>query len=254
MIRHEDLLSIAKLKGLTIRLAELDYLQDVALLNIYREFGNKLIFKGGTCLYKIYQLNRFSEDLDFSVRKGFRPGEFFSRLPYFFRLLNINSTVNVEQFGKSMNVRQTVMGPLYDGRKDTLVTLLFNISLRDRVVLDVNAVPYVSLYRELRPFDMFAMGEGEIMAEKVRAIYSRGKARDVYDFWYLLKIKTVNFNIKLVNKKLSHQGMRFGKSSFMIKIEEKRESWGRDLGALIAGELPKFDAVKNDIWALLKAP
>jgi hypothetical protein len=251
MIRREDLLPIAKLKGLPIGLAELDYLQEIALINIYREFGNKLIFKGGTCLYKLYRLNRFSEDLDFSVRKGFSPKDFFSRLPYLFGLLNINSKVNVEQFEQSINIHQTIMGPLYDGRKDTLTTLLFNISLRDRVVLDTNPFSYSSLYKELRPFDLFAMSEKEIMAEKIRAIYSRNKARDVYDFWYLLKIRGIGLDIRLANKKLSHQKMKFEKDNFLKKIEEKRSSWGKDLGALISGELPRFNQVENDLIGLL---
>ena len=88
MIKKEELLRIAALKGLPPRFAELDYLQDIALLGIYREFGSKLVFKGGTCLYKLYKLNRFSEDLDFTAEKKFKPKEFFARLPHLFLLFN----------------------------------------------------------------------------------------------------------------------------------------------------------------------
>jgi predicted nucleotidyltransferase component of viral defense system len=247
MIRTADLLPIAKLKGLSPRLAELDYLQDVALINIYREFGNRLVFKGGTCLYKVYKMNRFSEDLDFSGRKGFKPREFFRRLPYFFNLLDIKSTVRVEQFAKGINVYLEVLGPLYDGRKETRASLIFNISLRERVMLPVQGFPYASLYPEVRSFDLFVMDEKEILAEKVRTIYGRNKARDVYDFWYLLEGRGVVFDAGLANKKLSYDSLKFGREKFLAKIDEKRVSWERDLAGLVGGELPPFVRVRNEV-------
>lgn len=247
MIKREDLLPIAKLKGLSLRFAELDYLQDVALINIYREFGNRLVFKGGTCLYKIYQLNRFSEDLDFNATKGFRAKDFFQRLPFLFRLLDINSRVNIESFESAENVYLELYGPLYDGKKETRATLKFNISFRERVLLPLQRHPYVSLYREIRPFDLFAMDEKEILAEKVRAIYGRNKARDVYDLWYLIQQKGLSFTEGVVNKKLSYDKMKFDQNRFLTKLEEKKSSWEKDLSALVAGPLPPFARVKQII-------
>ena len=247
MIRKEELIQIAKLNGLAPRLAELDYLQDIALLNLYREFGNKLVFKGGTCLYKMHQLNRFSEDLDFTAKKGFRPKEFFHRLPYFFDLLNIRARAKVEQFERSMNVYLDIFGPFYDGRKESATSLVLNISLRERVLLPIQAQLYAPIYREVRSFDIFPMDEKEILAEKVRAVYERGKARDVYDIWYLLKAKGLSLNIELINKKLSHSGTRFDKNLFLEKIKEKKAGWEKDLAYLIAGQLPQFERVKKEI-------
>lgn len=247
MIRREELLQIAKLKGLAPRLAELDYLQDIALLSICREFGNKLVFKGGTCLYKLYQLNRFSEDLDFTARRGFRPKDFFNRLPYFFDLLDIKAKARVEQFERGTNVYLEILGPLYDGRKESMATLILNISLRERVLLPIQIQPYTPTYKDIRPFDLFAMDEKEILAEKVRATYERAKARDVYDIWYLLRRKNIPFDIKLANKKLSHGKVKFDRSKFLTKIEDKRSSWERDLAFLIAGQLQSFEQVKSEI-------
>lgn len=251
MITKEDLLSVARLKQLAPRLTELDYIQDIALLNLSREYGSKLVFKGGTCLYKAYQLNRFSEDLDFTAKPGFKAKEVFRRLPYFFSLLNINSTVKIEQFGKALNIYLKILGPLYDGNKGTMTTLVLNISSRERVLLPVQRLPYTPLYRELRPFDLFVMDEREIMAEKVRTIYERNKARDVYDLWYLLKWKRITAEAKLLIKKLSASGFRFTQQSFLEKIQEKEESWKKDLGGLIAGELPDFKEVKKTIGEAL---
>ena len=49
-----------------IRQIEKDYLLTLLLYEIYNEFDDELIFKGGTSLKYFYNLNRFSEDLDFS--------------------------------------------------------------------------------------------------------------------------------------------------------------------------------------------
>ena len=45
---------------------EKDYFQDILLYKLFSK-SNDLVFKGGTALYKIYNLPRFSEDLDFSI-------------------------------------------------------------------------------------------------------------------------------------------------------------------------------------------
>src|SRR3990167_3542874 len=67
MITREILMEITKKKGLFNKeYAEKDYFQDLLLFNIYKQ-TNLLIFKGGTALYKLYGLQRFSEDLDFTL-------------------------------------------------------------------------------------------------------------------------------------------------------------------------------------------
>ena len=48
-----------------LHILELDYVQAVVLRGVYAR--DDLVFKGGTCLRKLHGLQRFSEDLDFSV-------------------------------------------------------------------------------------------------------------------------------------------------------------------------------------------
>ncbi len=251
MIKKEELLRIASLKGLPPRFAELDYLQDIALLGIYREFGNKLVFKGGTCLYKLYKLNRFSEDLDFTAEKRFKPKDFFASLPYIFSLFNINCSVKVESFQHSINVYLEINGPLYDGRKESRSRLILNISSRERVLFPPLRIAYVSFYPEVRPFDLYAMEEKEILAEKIRAVHQREKARDVYDIWYLLYVKRVQVNLTLVQKKMSYINVKFNKDTFFQKIEKKKKSWLIDLSALISGQLLPFSQAEEEIKQLM---
>ena len=247
MIKREELLRIASLKGLPPRLAELDYLQDITLLGIYREFGNKLVFKGGTCLYKLYQLNRFSEDLDFTAGKGFKPKDFFVRLSHIFSLFSINCSVKVEPFQHSINVYIEINGPLYDSKKESRSRLILNISSRESVFLPPRRIPYIPIYQEVRPFDIYAMEEKEILAEKVRAVYQREKARDVYDIWYLLAVKKTQVDDVLVRKKLLPSKIKLSKDTFFKKVQEKKKSWQMDLSTLINGELLPFSQAEEEI-------
>ncbi len=71
---NKELLSQASVgKGLINKeYIEKDYFQDLLLYQLYKQ-TNQLVFKGGTALYKFYQLPRFSEDLDFSALHGGEP-------------------------------------------------------------------------------------------------------------------------------------------------------------------------------------
>ena len=248
MIDKDELNRIASYKGISPRFAELDYFQDIALFNIFREYGNSLAFKGGTCLYKVFQLNRFSEDLDFTARKGFKAKGFFERLPSFFEFLDIKSRAKVEQFQNSVNVLLEIEGIFFDGSPKSMTSLAFNISLREGTSLPVQRHSYKSHYQELRAFDLFVLDEKEILSEKIRAIYERNKPRDIYDLWFLLKQRKVQFDQKLTNEKIS---VKFNIKNFIVKVGEKKTGWERDLAALVMGELPSFEQVVKEIEELM---
>jgi hypothetical protein len=56
-------------------------MQEIALAGLYRGgFFEEAAFYGGTALRVFYQLDRFSEDMDFSLLK---PNDNFSLTPYF---------------------------------------------------------------------------------------------------------------------------------------------------------------------------
>jgi hypothetical protein len=68
MIDMQTLTRVARTKGIAnLGNAEKDYFQDLLLLAVSRESPG-LVFKGGTALFKLHGLDRFSEDLDFTGR------------------------------------------------------------------------------------------------------------------------------------------------------------------------------------------
>ena len=95
------------------------------------------------------------------------------------------------------------------------------------------------------------MEREEILAEKVRAVLTRNRARDVYDLWFLLKNGT-GFELNLVNEKLKYYTRVFEKEVFMERIKRTEGYWEPELKPLVIGRLPHFELVYNDIKAVLK--
>jgi len=253
MLDYEELEKIAKLKRLSLINAEKDYLQDVMLFSIYSKVGKELVFKGGTSLYKIYKLNRFSEDLDFTLSdKRVDIEELSKRILSNLDLLNIEGRIKeVKRHRKEINVRFLLKGPLYRGSKETQCFIPLNIR-KEKVLLEPDKYSIISLYRELPNFEIFVMQEEEILAEKVRAIFTRVKPRDVYDLWFLLVKKNVTFDFSLINKKLSIYNLKFDFKEFRKRVDMVKGLWESDLRNLIIGDLKEFDKVKEELFEVLK--
>ncbi len=96
-------------------------------------------------------------------------------------------------------------------------------------------------YADLPSFEVFAREEREITAKKIRTVLGRNKPRDVYDLWFLLKIRAIAVGVQLSNKKTS---VKLEETVFMKKIEEKRTGWEMELKRFIIGMLPSFDQVE----------
>jgi len=249
MLSYKELENIARLKGLTLTNVEKDYLQELILFSLYSNVGREFVFKGGTCLYKIYKLDRFSEDLDFTLTKKINIKKIINKIISDLALIGIRGKIKeIKEYKKEINVRLLFNGPLYKGSKETQCFIPLNISLKEPVLLEPKKEKVISFYKEIRTFDLFCMQEREISTEKILAILTREKPRDVYDLWFLLVQKKISINLKLINKKLKLYGLKFDLNKFSAAVERKKGLWSLDLKNLIIGELPPFGEVKEGIY------
>jgi len=253
MLSYEELENIAQLKRLSPMNTEKDYLQDLILFSIYSNIGKELIFKGETCLYKVYKLNRFSEDLDFTLTKRLDTEKIANKVISDLMLLNIRGRIKeIKEYQKGMNIRLLLNGPLYRGGKETQCFIPLNISKKEQVLLEPKKESIMPLYREIPTFEVFAMPEKEILAEKVRAILTRQKPRDVYDLWFLLTRRNIVFDSNLIDKKLALYDLRLDLTELRNRIGRMKGLWEIDLKNLMIGELQKFDRVKGELFEKLK--
>lgn len=250
MLEIEEMKRVAGIKGLSLRNTEKDYLLEITLFALYHEAGKDLAFKGGTALYKLHSLNRFSEDLDFTlVSHKMKINELLTKVIKKLSDIGINGRLKeVIDYKNQKNAQLELKGPLFDGNPKNICLISINISLKEKPLHKLEQRRIFSHYTDIPAFDVFVMAIDELLAEKMRALLTRDKARDVYDVWFLLN-KGVYLNIKYVNKKLKLYNKTFSKKLFFEKIDEKKRSWVMDLKNLIIGELPDFTKIKREIIA-----
>ena len=89
------------------------------------------------------------------------------------------------------------------------------------------------------------MALAEIAAEKVRALITRDKARDLYDLAYLIDEKRVPFDAGLIAKKLGFYGRTYSPRALEENVDNKKRFWKGELQQLIARPLPPFEQARK---------
>lgn len=243
MITLDELKSKARLKGLSMENAEKDYLIDLLLLSISRNTKDELVFKGGTCLYKFYGLDRFSEDADFTATKYVDMDKIAESIISDMKQFGVTSWVHKkkEPFN-SVLLTLRCEGPLFRSTPQSVSSVRMDVNLRSSVDAEPLVKTYNSFYSEIPAFSILAMQEKEILAEKIRAVMTRNKARDLYDLWALVNRGTGTG--EFVGKKLEYYNMKFNYRKFAESVDKKSSVWERELKPLLKN-IPPFDEVKK---------
>lgn len=245
-----------------------EILQEIALLGLWRaKFFEHAAFYGGTALRILYGLDRFSEDLDFSLLK---PSENFSLSPYLkaieTELMAMGFSVAVEERKKSV---ETAIESAFI-KANTLEHLLkINVPASAQgthknavmsIKLEVDTHPPGGFETEARvllqpiPFSVKTYQQSDLFAGKLHAILQRGwknrvKGRDYYDLvWYLSRDIPVH---------LSHLEERLRQSGGWPKNwNEDRHLELKDLHRLLSEKFSQvdFEAAKKDVAPFLRDP
>lgn len=200
------------------------------------------LLKGGTYLWLFHALNRYSEDLDFTLRGGVS-GDLPQRVAETLELFGVASYANIVKddsytFSFTLHAR----GPLYATAK-SLSHVRVDMSRREKPLLTHIQVTLNEVKYGIPPVGLLGMRLEEVLAEKVRAILRRNAARDVYDAWFLIERLGVKVNIELVHAKLAFYNSVFSPTQLMEKVETHRDHWESELRPLIFGEIPSLNQV-----------
>ncbi len=170
--------------------------QQIILAGLYRGgFFEKAAFYGGTCLRIFYGLDRFSEDMDFSLVQAdetFRFEDYFQAIQQEFaivgRMVEITKK-NKQHFGKVESAFLKDNTDVYD--------LSFQTERSIKIKIEVDTQPPLCFSTEqkllLQPQSFFTrcfalpdLYAGKMHALTFRAWKNRVKGRDWYDFeWYV---------------------------------------------------------------------
>lgn len=232
MLTRAQIQRLAQRHGIGVQAQERDYIQHLLLFLLYSK-SQSLVFKGGTALRIVYKGNRYSEDLDFNGPANVASiKELWQGLLRDLRDFGVNAEIRYEwqsDVGYSFDV--SYQGPLYDGRDRTKGKVRVDISTRQEEV-DILRELVTSEYDDIRPFVATVISLEHLLAEKVRALFMRSKARDVYDIW-LLTNQGVRMNQALVRKKLMLYDVSLSKANLDGALEKAKADWTRDLRPLL---------------------
>ena len=245
MILLDDLKRISKMFSFTLFQTQVNYYQSIILFSISKY---PLAFKGGTYLWFCHNLPRFSEDLDFTLLGEIDAGklkkDIVNGLSYFGANAEIRKS-KVAQNKNSIGFRVNVEGLLFSGKQESKTFVNIDISKRESVLLETQSCRLNLDYYKIPEFFVRGFDLREVLAEKIRAVYSRSKGRDLYDLNFLIN-KGVEFDLGLVNEKLKFLDMKFSKKDFLKRIAEAKSYYDEDVKFLTRDYVP-FDVVRSKI-------
>jgi predicted nucleotidyltransferase component of viral defense system len=215
--------------------------------------------KGGTALRQLYFPDwRHSVDLDFSVLPALPPQQLREGLEAWFRKAGARhglemSLRDFHRANGAARARASYHGPLgHPGR------LLLDVTLDEPVLLPPQKRPVIgTLFTSPRPL-VLAYALEEILAEKLRSILQRGKARDYYDVWRLLGEKGETYDRaaarRLFFQKCNVKGLPDSSAAAFLDrtlLNGAAPYWSRDLAGQVTGAFPVWDDVVADLERLL---
>lgn len=214
-----------------------EIIQSIVLIGLSRGgFFEKASFYGGTALRIFYQLNRYSEDLDFTLNDV---DTNFSIEPYVFKIKEVASSygLDLEIVIKSKKIETPIESAF--AKVNTYQTFI-SLKLNDKIIssLHKDEILKVKFEIDLHPSPGFktenkwldipefaqivVLDESSLFAGKLHAILCRNykntvKGRNYYDFLFYIQ-KRVKPNLKYLRNKLVETGKIHEMDHFDLNI------------------------------------
>ena len=240
-----------------------EIIQEIVLSGLSRgNFFNEAAFYGGTALRIFYNLDRFSEDLDFALlesNKDFDISKYFNYIEKELKAYGINLNITTKEKSFDSNITSAFL------KGDTLELILKFFpsdeehkydhilkNLKIKLEVDINppmGATYEDKYKLLpSPHQIKLYDKESLLAGKIHAILCRGwnnrvKGRDLYDYIFFLASDT-KVNIELLKNKLIESNY----------INEKDEFDINELKKILINKFEKIDYSKaiEDVKPFIK--
>lgn len=238
-----------------------EIMQEITLAGLSRtDFFEKAAFYGGTALRIFYGLDRYSEDLDFSLLK---PDSNFSIEPYFKAVLDefksLGLTVSIKEKKKT---KQTAIDSAFLKAETIWQEIVLEDIIKEtgvhsnktlKIKIEVDRQPPLNFKTEqkllLRPFSFYvkcftkpSLFAGKMHALLFRKWKNRVKGRDWYDLeWYIKKGVPLDVNHFLARAKDTNdwQDDRISNEQIIELLDTKIKS-------------VSFSSIKEDVVRFIK--
>ena len=272
MIALQEVKQEASRSGIREDIIEKDYVLSWILWGIASDeaLKDKLAFKGGTALKKcFFETYRFSEDLDFTVLSE----DIYSKDKFNASLQNItqkiSQTANIQFPNFSIDESQDLRGNAtfqikiyYIGPRRQISSppkIKIDLTRFERVVLSLEKKSLFHSYSDKEEIgcQILCYPLEEALAEKVRSLLERTRARDFYDVWRVLRDHGSSVNLtdfkKSFDEKCKYKSVDFKAIDDFLtpeKESELRSDWQISLPHQL-NYLPNFDIVKDEFLSLI---
>lgn len=197
---------------------EIAYAQDIIVGELYKFFPNAVIH-GGTAIWRCYNGNRFSEDVDVYITKDEK------RINDFFKSL--------EKRGFKITKKRIKENSIYS-------ELIFNETEVRFEATFQNKKPFFKKYETSESFfiNVYTLSPEDLIIEKVETYLKRRKIRDLYDISFLISY--------VENKKVIENHLKK-----LIKNYEKPKDEENLANIIIIGVVPSSNEILMEIkrWA-----
>ncbi len=242
-----------------------EVVQEIVLSGLSRAgFFKTAAFYGGTALRLFYGLDRFSEDLDFSLKVPGPSFEFSKYLPVLekeIRSFGLNFKMEVKDKSADSDIKSAFLKGntkehllMFYADEQLVRSIGSNELIKVKFEVDTNPPEYAAFeikYRllpipyEITLYDMPSLFAGKIHAVICRAWEKRVKGRDLYDYvFYMSRGTEVNFKhlaARLAQSGYIHEGTQ-------ITIEDVKEMLRKRFLNI------DFAKAKHDVLPFIKNP
>ena len=241
-----------------------EIIQEIVLCGLSRAgFFKHAAFYGGTALRIFYGLDRFSEDLDFSLMapESFDLGEYLPALEKEIRSYGLNFKVEervktaesaIQSAFLKGNTKEHILLFYADDRLARSIASSELIKIKFEI--DTNPPPFADFehkYRllpspyEICLYDVPSLFAGKIHAVLCRAWKNRIKGRDLYDYVFYLSMNTP-VNLKHLEARLRQSG--FLDTEAPLGIDQLKELLCARFATI------DYDQAKQDVLPFIKDP
>lgn len=256
MLDYDFIIEKSKKERIDRITIEREYWQLIFLQLLYQQTGSdKIYFKGGTAVRFLYHSFRFSEDLDFTSILEKKTTE--NLLIKILDFLKENAQIEYKKekiFDKFENLGFSYKLFFYPFKLKQKISIRIDFSFREK--------PKTKEVKVIVPFDypitpyplVVSLSKEEILAEKIRALFYRGKPRDLFDLWFLLT-KQTKIDKKLIDLKFKYYPnlkFSFSRLKEIVKNYDENEL-KKDLNQFLPENYRHFyKQLKQEIINILK--
>ena len=246
-----------------------EVVQEIILCGLSRSnFFKNVAFYGGTALRIFYGLDRFSEDLDFSLiiaDEKFELNKYFSYIENELKSLGIQAVITEVEKTKDSSVKSAflkantkeVMIAVYD---EDIKNINHNNLIKIKLEINTTPISFASYETKVRllpsPYQVKLFNKESLFAGKIHACLCRNwqqqvKGIDLYDYIFFLsmniKVNLDYLKAKLINSNFIDEKYDLNIDNLKILLNQKFESL--DFNEAKKDVLPFIkDKAKIDLW------